>query len=139
QPGTEKESESGGGGEGGRGWVGGRGGSSSQLRPNPTPQRPHRACHFWPADRRREIFLVWFGFRSDLWWEERREEKRSENGAGEDADEADREPDEPAGDLLQAPRRPAEEGLRALRPLRRRGRPRRLLPPRQALRIRQLQ
>jgi hypothetical protein len=49
--------------------------------------------------------------------------------------QADREQDQPPGHLRQAPQRPAQEGLRALRPLRRRGRAHHLLQPRQALRV----
>uniref|UniRef100_A0A8R7PWD8 Uncharacterized protein n=1 Tax=Triticum urartu TaxID=4572 RepID=A0A8R7PWD8_TRIUA len=52
---------------------------------------------------------------------------------------ADRGPDEPAGAILQAPRGALQEGVRARGPLRRRGRAARLLPRREALRVRLLQ
>ncbi|XP_042472694.1 MADS-box protein SOC1-like isoform X2 [Zingiber officinale] len=61
------------------------------------------------------------------------------DGEGEDGDEEDRERREPAGDLLQAPERPHQEGLRDLHSLRRRGGSHRLLQPRPPLRVRQLQ
>uniref|UniRef100_A0A453PAI6 Uncharacterized protein n=1 Tax=Aegilops tauschii subsp. strangulata TaxID=200361 RepID=A0A453PAI6_AEGTS len=58
-------------------------------------------------------------------------------GEGKGRAEAHREQDQSAGHLLQAPQRPAQEGLRALRALRRRGGAHHLLQPRQALRVRQ--
>ncbi|URD82816.1 hypothetical protein MUK42_09834, partial [Musa troglodytarum] len=61
------------------------------------------------------------------------------HGEGEDTDEADRERDEPAGDLLQAEERAAEEGLGAVGALRRRGRAHHLLFPGEAPPVLQLQ
>lgn len=58
------------------------------------------------------------------------------HGAGQGAAAAHREPGAPAGDLLQAPRRAAQEGPGALRPLRRPHRHHHLLRTRQALRPR---
>jgi hypothetical protein len=57
------------------------------------------------------------------------------DGEGAGGAQADREQDQPPGHLRQAPQRPAQEGLRALRPLRRRDRAHHLLQPRQALRV----
>ncbi len=57
------------------------------------------------------------------------------DGEGSGGAEEDREQDQPAGDVRQAQEWPAQEGVRALRPLRRRGRPHHLLQPRQALRV----
>lgn len=65
--------------------------------------------------------------------------EEEEDGEGEDADAADRERCEPAGDLHEAAERAAEEGLRAFRPLRCRSCPRYLLGAGEALRIRQFQ
>jgi hypothetical protein len=62
-------------------------------------------------------------------------ELRGHDGAREGGAEADREQDQPAGDIRQAPERAAEEGLRAVRALRRRGRPHHLLQPRPPLRV----
>nr|XP_010934004.1 MADS-box transcription factor 50-like isoform X2 [Elaeis guineensis] len=62
-----------------------------------------------------------------------------EDGEGEDGDEADRERDEQAGDVLEAEEWASEEGVRALGPLRRRGRRHRLLSPWKALRVLQHQ
>ena len=53
------------------------------------------------------------------------------HGTREDRDQADRELDEPAGDLLQAPGRAAQEGQRARRAVRRPRRRRHLLQHRQ--------
>lgn len=58
---------------------------------------------------------------------------------GEDSDTEDREPGGEAGHLLQAAEGPLQEGRGALHPLRRRGRPRRLLRHRQAIPVRKLQ
>jgi hypothetical protein len=52
----------------------------------------------------------------------------SHHGAREAPDQEDREHNEPAGDLLQAPERADQEGVRALRPLRHRHRPHHVLP-----------
>jgi hypothetical protein len=57
------------------------------------------------------------------------------NGAREGGDEEDREPGEPAGDLLQAPPGIAQESPRARRPLRRGARRDHLLRERQAVRV----
>jgi hypothetical protein len=70
----------------------------------------------------------------------------SGGGGGEQGEEearpggaaADRGPDQPAGALLEAPDRAVQEGLRALRALRRPGRAHRLLPRRPPLRVRLL-
>jgi hypothetical protein len=57
-------------------------------------------------------------------------------GEGEEGrDQAHREHDEPAGHLLQASQRPSQEGVRALRALRRRDCPHHLLKPRSPLRV----
>jgi hypothetical protein len=58
------------------------------------------------------------------------------DGAREGAAEADREQDQPPGDLLQAPRGAAQEGARDLRALRRGGRAHHLLHQGEALRVR---
>ena len=60
------------------------------------------------------------------------------DGAGEDGAEADREQDQPAGDVRQAPERAAQEGVRAVAAVRRRGRAHHLLRPRPPLRVLQL-
>lgn len=57
------------------------------------------------------------------------------HGAREDRDQEDRERDEPAGDLLEAAGRAAEEGQRARRALRRPCRRRHLLQHRQDVRV----
>lgn len=57
------------------------------------------------------------------------------HGTREDRDQADRELDEPAGDLLQAPGRAAQEGQRARRAVRRARRRRHLLQHRQDVRV----
>jgi hypothetical protein len=65
---------------------------------------------------------------------------REGSGEGEEGrDQAHREHDEPAGHLLQASQRPSQEGVRALRALRRRDRPHHLLKPRPPLRVLQQQ
>lgn len=61
------------------------------------------------------------------------------DGEGKDGDKADRERDEQTGDFLEAEEWASEEGVRALGPVRRRGRPHRLLPPGEALRVLQHQ
>ena len=66
---------------------------------------------------------------------ELRNEGRRRDGPREGGVEADREQDQPAGDVRQAPERAAQEGVRALRALRRRGRPHHLLQPRPPLRV----
>lgn len=57
------------------------------------------------------------------------------HGTREDRDQADRELDEPAGHLLQAPGRAAQEGQRARRAVRRARRRRHLLQHRQDVRV----
>ncbi len=62
--------------------------------------------------------------------------RREEEEEGEGGAAADRGPDEPAGAILEAAERAVQEGVRAVRALRRPGRPPRLLPRRPPLRVR---
>jgi hypothetical protein len=101
--------------------------------PPPLPTTPHRTGT--TTNRAAPGSCSGRGEEASLPWEVAGGEKGNKDGARQDRDQADRELHQPPGDLLQAPQRDPQEGAGDQRALRRRGRRRRLLQRRQALRL----